>query len=81
VSDTAYHSMFRPRRLSMHRQRAGLTVNQAAARLGVAHTSVCQWESGARGVPIGRAAALAALYDCDVSAFFTVTTVPLRPCG
>jgi DNA-binding XRE family transcriptional regulator len=59
----AFHSTFRPRRLAMHRQRAGMSQNAVALALGVAHTTVCQWEAGTRGVPIGRAADLAELYD------------------
>ena len=57
------------------RVNAGFSQKGAAKRLGVAATTLCAWERGARKVPKVALMAMASLYEVPESSFSSPETI------
>ncbi|WP_158014135.1 XRE family transcriptional regulator [Sphingomonas sanxanigenens] len=63
-------------RLSQIREANGLTLEEIAAKLDVAISTVSRWEIGDTNIPTKRFAEIAAAYQCQVSDFFSEARPP-----
>lgn len=61
------------------RERAGMTINELAQRVGVAHPSVIHWEQGVCNPSVDNLVRLAAIFDCSTDEI--TGNAPLRPAG